>query len=54
MLVSVDPATRADLFSSRAARPIDAAIRQARPGASDAEVRRIGELLDDLAARLLT
>jgi DNA-binding MarR family transcriptional regulator len=53
MLVSVDPAARAELFGSRAARPIDAAIRKVQPGASDAEVRRINELLDDLAAQLL-
>lgn len=53
MLVTIDPATRADLFSARAGRPVDAAIRELRPGASDAEVHGIGELLDELAVRLL-
>lgn len=53
LLVRVDPATRAGVFSSRAGRPIDAAIGAAIPSASEAEVARISKLLDQLAARLL-
>jgi DNA-binding MarR family transcriptional regulator len=52
MLVSLDQATRADVFSARAARPIDAALRKVRPGTSTAEIHRIDELLDELT-RLL-
>jgi DNA-binding MarR family transcriptional regulator len=53
ILVSVDPAVRAGLFASRAARPIDSALSQVRPGNSAAEIKQIDELLDDLATRLL-
>ena len=54
ILVSVHPAIRADVFNSRAARPIDAALSQVRPGTSAAEIQRIDELLDELATRLLS
>jgi DNA-binding MarR family transcriptional regulator len=46
ILVIVDPAVQADVFNSRAARPIDAALSQVRPGTSAAEIQRIDELLD--------
>jgi DNA-binding MarR family transcriptional regulator len=52
ILVSVEPATRADVFNARAARPIKAALTQLRPRISAADIRRIDELLDELAARL--
>lgn len=52
VLIGIHPQTRADVFAARGARPIAAAIRAARPGASDAEIRRIEKLLDELAARL--
>jgi DNA-binding MarR family transcriptional regulator len=54
ILVSVDPAIRADVLNSRAARPIDAALSQVRPGTSAAEIQRIDELLDGLTTRLLS
>jgi DNA-binding MarR family transcriptional regulator len=53
ILVSVDPAIR-DVFNSRAARPVDAALSHVRPGTSAAEIQRIDELLDELATRLLS
>jgi len=53
LLVSVDAAIRADVFSSRATGPIDAALHQARPGISPTDLRRFGELLDELAVHLL-
>lgn len=51
-LIAIDPAARSDVFAARAARPVDAAIRAARPLASDADVDRIVKLLDELSARL--
>jgi DNA-binding MarR family transcriptional regulator len=49
--ISVSPKTRR-MFRSRAARPVEGAIRGIRPDASDAEIAEIVELLDRLAARL--
>ena len=51
-LVSVAPATRAGVFRSRGGRPIDDALRAHLPDASAADLRRVGELLDELAGRL--
>jgi hypothetical protein len=53
ILVSVDPAIR-DVFNSRTARPVDAALSHVRPGTSAAELQRVDELLDELATRLLS
>lgn len=53
VLVSVSPATRARVFRSRAVRPIEPAIRARRPDVSETDLRRLGELLDELAERLL-
>ncbi len=52
VLISVDPIARADVFHSRAARPIEQAIRAHRPDASKADIRRISQLLDELSRRL--
>jgi DNA-binding MarR family transcriptional regulator len=53
VVISVDPSTGTNLFSSRAARAIEPAIRKAKPNLSDADVRAVCELLEELAARLL-
>jgi hypothetical protein len=50
--ISVSASAR-KLFAARATRPIDVAIREALPDATDAERARIEELLDELARMLL-
>lgn len=52
LVVSIDPRAGADRFRSRGRRPIGSAIQQLRPAASPSDVRRIVELLDELARRL--
>ena len=53
MLVTMSPKRRAEDFTERGARGIDDAIRQAVPGATDAQVARIQSGLDRLAKELL-
>ncbi len=53
VLIGVDPETRAELFRSRAVRPIEPALRDHLPGASDHELAQIAELLDELGGLLL-
>jgi DNA-binding MarR family transcriptional regulator len=50
--ISVSASAR-KLFAARATRPVDVAIRQAVPGATDAERARVQELLGELARILL-
>jgi DNA-binding MarR family transcriptional regulator len=52
VLVKIREAMRRDVFASRGARPIDAAIRTTLPDASEGDVAQIVRLLDELAERL--
>lgn len=49
-LVSIDPATRIQLFRDRGARPIDRELARALPGRDPETLGRAAELLEELAA----
>ena len=51
VVVSVSSQSR-DTFRARGDRPIEPALRELRPNASDADVERVAELLDQLAQLL--
>ncbi len=53
IVVSVAPTTRTGVFEVRAARPVKPALRAIRPRASDADLRRVEALLDELDRHLL-
>jgi DNA-binding MarR family transcriptional regulator len=53
VLVSIDPSARTGLLQARAQRPVSAALRQAKPERSPAQLERIERALERLAQQLL-
>jgi DNA-binding MarR family transcriptional regulator len=53
VLVSIDPGARVGVLQARAQRPVSAALGQARPERSPAQLERIERALERLAEQLL-